>query len=151
MQNEQPPPDAKPVDKGGRPPHARDEKIANIVRMCKGFGIPQDEIALALGISLGTLKRHYKRELKTGRAQTQVQLVSNLLAMSNKKDAVGLRATIFALTTQFGWSQFAGPQLPPPEDEPPKGKKIRQLEEAQDDGGSSWGEINRLPVTRPLN
>lgn len=151
MPDDQNPTDAKPKDKGGRPPHVPSDPIRNIVRMCKGFGIPQEEIALALDISLGTLKKNYKRELKMGRAQTQMQLVSNLLAMSNKKDAIGLRATIFALTTQFGWSQYAGPQLPPPEEEAPKGKKARELEDAHNDGGSSWGEIARLPTTRLPN
>lgn len=147
MQNEQQPPDAKPKDKGGRPPHEPKPEIRNIVRMCKGFGIPQENIALALDISIGTLKKHYKRELKMGRAQTEMQLVSNLLAMSNKKDAVGLRATIFALTTQFGWNPYAAP--PQPELPPPKGKKAQEVDEAHQDEGSSWGDINRMPTQLP--
>lgn len=149
MQNEQPPPE-KPADKGGRPPHAPTELTKNVVRMCIGFGIPQEEICLALNIkNRGTLRKHYKREIKAGKAQTKVQMVSNLLALSNLKNATGLKATIFALTCQFGWSQYSGP--PPEEIEAPKGKKQQQLDDAHDDAGSSWGEINRLPTTRLPN
>ena len=81
MPNDRTPPETKPVDKGGRPPHVPSELTRNVVRKCIGFGIPQDEICLALNMAKGTLRKHYKREIKAGSAQTQVQLVSNLLAM----------------------------------------------------------------------
>jgi hypothetical protein len=114
-------PPYQPLNKGGRPPHRPSLQTCNVVRMCAGYGVPQGDIARALKITRPTLTRYYKREIKTGKARTQIQLVSNLLAMSNLKNATGVKATIFALTTRFGWSQHAGP--PPEELLPSRGKK----------------------------
>ena len=93
------------INKGGRPSHRPSLQTLNVVRMCVEFGIPQTDIARALGISRPTLTRHYGFEIKAGKARVYIRLVSNLLKMSNLKNTLGLKATIFALTRRFGWSK----------------------------------------------
>ena len=114
-------PPFRPLNRGGRPRHEPTSQTRNMVRMCAGFGVPQEDIALALGLTRPTLKRHYSPEIEVGKAQTHIRLMSNLLEMSNMKNTVGLKATIFALTRRFGWSPYAG--LAPAEMEPANREK----------------------------
>jgi hypothetical protein len=96
--------------------------------MLTGFGIPQDKIVAARGISLGTLHKYFKTEIKAGAAQVEAQLAGNLLRLSNGTDGTALKATIFALRARFGWSEFAPAAAPR---EPVKGKKETLNDEAQ--------------------
>ena len=84
---------------GGRPAYQPQPSDRNIVVMATAFAIPQEKIALALGISDRTLRKHFKNEIAKGTAQVEIQLASNLMAMSNKKemDGVALKATLSLL------------------------------------------------------
>ena len=120
-------------------PHSKDR---NIVLMATAFAIPQERIALALGISDRTLRKHFKKEIAKGTSQVEIQLASNLMAMSNKKemDGVALKATLSLLQMRFGWSFYAPPPALPKE--PVMGKK-EQLDMAAKTGheDSEWGEL----------
>ena len=129
----------KIATKVGRPTYKATAKDRNIVRMLSGFGIPQDKIVTALGISLGTLHRYFKPEIKAGAAQVEAQLAGNLLRLSSGSDGTALKATMFALRARFGWSEFAPPPTPK---EPARGKKEILNEEAQSaPKDSGWGEL----------
>ena len=52
----------------GHPNHVPTEKTRADVKTMTGCGSPQDEIALTLGISKNTLRKHYPEELRTGLA-----------------------------------------------------------------------------------
>lgn len=124
---------------GGRPKYQPTDKDRNIVRMMVGFGIPQEKICLALGISWPTLRRNFKTEIKTGAAQVEAQLVGNLLALSNGKDGTALKATMFALQSRFGWSMYSPP---PVAKEPELGKKETLAMEARTGHeNTGWGEL----------
>ena len=47
-------------NRGGRPTYEPHSKDRNIVLMATAFAIPQERIALALGISDRTLRKHFK-------------------------------------------------------------------------------------------
>ena len=118
MNNEQ-----QPKSKGGRPTFEAKDEHRKIVLMATAFAIPQERIALALGISDRTLRKHFKKEIAKGTSQVEIQLASNLMAMSNKKemDGVALKATLSLLQMRFGWSFYAPPPASPKE--PGQGKK----------------------------
>jgi hypothetical protein len=129
----------KTTSKVGRPKFEVTEKDRTIVRMLVGFGIPQDKIVLALGISLGTLHRYFKPEMKAGSAQVEAQLIGNLLRLSDGNDGTSLKATMFALQARFGWSIYAPPAAPK---EPARGKKEILSEEAQTGHvKTGWGDL----------
>ena len=129
----------KTATKVGRPTFKATAENRKIVRMLSGFGIPQDKIVTALGISLGTLHKHFKPEIKAGAAQVEAQLAGNLLRLASGSDGTALKATMFALRARFGWSEFAPPATPR---EPVKGKKEALNEEAQTGHTkTSWGDI----------
>jgi hypothetical protein len=99
----------KIVTKRGRPNYEPTEKERIIVRMLSGFGIPQDKIVVTIGISLGTLHRYFKVEIKAGAAEVEAQLASNLFRLANGTDGTALKAIMFALRARFGWSEYAPP------------------------------------------
>ena len=131
----------QPKAKGGRPTFEPKDEHRRIVTLATAFNIPQEKIALALGISDRTLRKHFKKEISTGHAQMEIQLASNLMKMSNKKemDGVALKATLSLLQMRFGWSQYAPP---PVSVEPVKGKK-QLLDEAAQPGNEpqEWADL----------
>ena len=140
----------QPKNRGGRPVYEPRLTDRNIVELATAFGIPQERIANALCISDRTLRKHFKAEIAIGTAQIEMQLASNLFAMSNKKemDGVALRATISLLQMRFGWSRYAPP--PSPYREPAKVKK-EQLDEAAQTSqkDTSWNDL--LNVRRQVS
>jgi len=129
----------KSVNKGGRPKYVPTDKDRNIVRMMAGFGIPQEKICLAIDVSPMTLRRDFKKEIKTGAAQVEAQLVGNLLNLANGKDGTAFRAAEFLLNCRFGWSRYAPP---PVHAEPELGKKQQLVLEAQTGHeNTEWGNL----------
>lgn len=123
----------------GRPPHKPTDEQRRMVEAMAGFGIPESKIALVIGITDPTLRLHYATEIARGAATVEAKLAGNLLRLSNGSDGTALKATIFALTTRFGWSAYAPPPLPKEE---PIGKKAAAQIEAQtahEDTG--WGQL----------
>lgn len=123
----------------GKPQHEPTAKDRNMVEAMAGFGIPADKIALVLGVSKQTLYKHYRGEIERGAATVEAKLAGNLLRLASGSDGTALKATIFALTTRFGWSAYAPPPLPKEE---PIGKKAAAQIEAQtahEDTG--WGQL----------
>lgn len=109
-----------------------------MVEVLAGFAIPQDKIALVLGIDRNTLAKHYMGELERGGALVEAQLGANLLRLSQGSDGTALKATMFALTTRFGWSQY----VPRPPAEEPLGKKEQaQLDAETAHEGSDWSRL----------
>lgn len=116
-----------------------------MVEVLSGFAVTHNDICSALGITLPTLYKHYRKELDAGSAKVEAKLIGNLLALANRKDATGLRAICFALQTRFGWSAY----VPRPERDserekadPVLGKKEQALLDAQTAHlDSDWGNL----------
>lgn len=124
---------------GGRPPHVPDAKDRQTVEVLSGFGIPADEIARVVGISKPTLQKHYATELENGAAKVEAKLVGNLLRLSNGTDGTALKATMFALQSRFGWSQYAARPTTPEEE---LGKKEAANVAAQTaHNGTGWATL----------
>lgn len=120
----------------GRPAFQPTDKDRRTVEVLAGFGLPQDKIAIVLGIGKMTLWRYFRTELDRGSATVEATLVGNLLTIAKGKDAVALKAIIFALQARFGWS-FLTPINPPP-----PGKKESAVIEAQTaHEESDWGRL----------
>lgn len=81
-----------------------------LVEVCSAEGVPQAQIARALGVDEKTLRRHYRRELDVGATRFESMLALRLLDIAGGRDATALKAAIFLLRAKFGWSEF----LPPP-------------------------------------
>ena len=126
--------------KGGRPSHKPSEATRNIVVLMFGAGITEGLIAEALSISIKTLIKHYKKELKCAQARFMAQVAVSMFERSKGKDGTAQRAGEFLLQTRFGWSKYAPPPAPPKE--PAKGKK-ELLEDAAQVGNEpdEWARL----------
>lgn len=109
------------------------------VEMMAGIGVPQDSMALALGISLPTLRLHFRSELDCGKVRTITKVADSLVRQAL---AGNITAAIFYLKTQAGWrEQAAAAEL---------GKKEAAVVAAKTAGeGTEWGDDLRPPVALP--
>ena len=60
-------------NKGGRPAFEANAKDREAVKLMAGHNIGQDKIALALGITEKTLRKHFKKELLIAAAHTSLR------------------------------------------------------------------------------
>lgn len=81
--------------------YERNAKDLKIVQDYSKVGIPQDDIALVLGISKNTLRKHYEKELKIGGIIASAEVGGNLFRMTKTHPA----AAIFWKKTRDGWRE----------------------------------------------
>ena len=126
-------------NKGGRPTFEACAKDREAVKLMAGYNIGQDKIALVVGITEKTLRKHFKNELNASAAIVEAQLVSNLFNLAKGKDGTAFRANEFLLNCRFGWSRYAPPSVTR---EPMIGKK-EQMERAAQTGHeeTGWGDL----------
>ena len=86
--------------------HVPTEESRKSVKAMAAYGIPHDDISVALGITAKTLRRHYRQELTVGHISANAQVVGSLF-----KQAIGgnVTAAIFWTKARMGWSD-RGPQ-----------------------------------------
>lgn len=94
----------------GRPTHLPDAVTRRFVETLAGAAVPQAEIAVVLAVTVPTLRKYYRDELRRGSAVMEAKLVGNLLRIASGSDGTALKAIIFSLQCRFGWSRY----LPPP-------------------------------------
>ncbi|WEX87178.1 hypothetical protein PZN02_003545 [Sinorhizobium garamanticum] len=80
------------------------------VQAMAGAGMPQSEIAVVIAVTVPTLRKHYRDELRRGAAIVEARLASRLMRIASGRDGTALKAIIFALQCRFGWSRYAPPR-----------------------------------------
>lgn len=90
----------------GTPHQVTPESVAQVQRLAK-LGIPQDQIALFMGMSKMTLSKHYKDMMAVVRIDniSAVAETAFALAVSGKCPAM----TMFYLKTQARWRETDSP------------------------------------------
>ena len=66
----------------GRPPHVPTEKDRKMVEAMASYGVPQDEIALVLGVSTVTLRRRYGDVLRVAAIKANAKMAESLFAQA---------------------------------------------------------------------
>jgi hypothetical protein len=122
-------------------PHIVTEKQRSQVWFMAAVGVPLGRIAQSMEIGLGTLQKHYRRELDLGADEANTNVAKSLYqkAIGGGPDAVP--AAIFWLKSRCAWN-YRGPaqdvlnsQVPPPiyiEFGGPDGKHTIELQAIQD-------------------
>jgi len=79
------------------------EEQRRFVEACAMGGIPQEEIAKVVGVSIPTLYKYFREELDNGatKANAKVIAVAYQQAISGKSPVM----TIFWLKTKLGWKE----------------------------------------------
>ncbi len=95
-----------------RHPHEPTAKTRAEVEALKSFGVPQDDIALYIGIDRKTLAKHYKDELDTAQTKADAtvarflyQAASGKALDSGASYADCVRAAMFWAKTRMKWRE----------------------------------------------
>jgi hypothetical protein len=91
----------------GRPPHQPTEQTRRTVETMSGYGVPQADIGIVLGISDVTLAKHYRLELDRGMARANAKVAECLFRMATNPTPSGptVTAAIFWAKTRMGWRE----------------------------------------------
>ncbi len=100
-----------------------------------GYGIPETDIASAIGIDPKTLRKWYRDELDVGHINANAQVAGFLF---NAAKNGNVTACIFWLKVRAGWSEYSPAPVP--------GKKAAALAAALEPDTST--ELGRLMARR---
>lgn len=98
--------------KRGRPEHKPTSITRRKVSMAAAFGMTRQEIALAIGITDDTLRKHYARELAEGAAKKRMEILDAQFAAA-KKGNVSAQKALLATAPRAGWPPPAEVQEQP--------------------------------------
>ena len=83
-------------------PHTPTDETRELARKLSGYGIPQQQIALLLGISKPTLHDHYRDDLDIGMADANSKIAGTLFLQAMNGNTA---AAIFWTKARMGWSE----------------------------------------------
>ena len=73
------------------------------VKAMSGFGVPQPDIAVHLGIDPKTLRKHFREELDRGSIEATTKVAQSLFQMATSGNNVA--AAIFWMKARAGWRE----------------------------------------------
>jgi len=87
-----------------RPPFIPSDEQRRYVRSMAAFGIRQEDIAKVVGFrSLKTLRKHFSKEMESGRIDANCKVLQTLYEMATSGEDVA--ATIFWAKTRLGFQE----------------------------------------------
>ena len=89
------------AEKRGRPAIKYNKETAKQVQAMAQYGVPQDKIALLVGIAPMTLVRLYRNEIDRGSTTANLNIVKTLYQKAMGGDTASL---IFWCKARLGWS-----------------------------------------------
>ena len=91
--------------KPGRPAYVASDKDRTMVRLLCAGGITQDRIAVALGCSEPTLRRHFARDIKVGATEIDALAVGTLVAAMRGGGKEAVAAAKWWTQSRMGWTE----------------------------------------------
>jgi len=73
------------------------------VQVLSGIGVPQDQIALIIGVDPKTLRKTCRDDLDRGMAEANVKVAQTLFGMATRGDNTA--ATVFWMKSRAGWRE----------------------------------------------
>lgn len=87
----------------GRPRHEPTDRDRGFVQAATMGGIPQDDIAAAIGVSLNTLRKYYADQIEGAMQRANGAVINTAYHMATSGQHPAM--TIFWLKTRCGWSE----------------------------------------------
>jgi hypothetical protein len=87
----------------GQKPHEPTDVTRAKVSALSGYGIPQEQIAADIGITVPTLHKYYRAELDAGIRKANAAVVRNLHRQATKDTYHAVTAAIWWTKTRMGW------------------------------------------------
>lgn len=85
------------------------DELRKLVKRLAGIGLRDEDIALVVEISERSVQRHFRNELKAGRAAASAKVAQTLFQMATSGGNTA--ATIFWAKCRLGWSETARLEL----------------------------------------
>ncbi|TCH99225.1 hypothetical protein EJV46_07855 [Roseococcus sp. SYP-B2431] len=96
----------------GAPAFAPTAEQRRMVHAMAGYGVPQDDIALVIGITSRTLRKHFRHELDVAVIEANTRVAQCLFKQATTPGNIG--ASIFWLKARAGWREkHPEPPAPP--------------------------------------
>lgn len=116
-------PKKKPHGVGGRGgnggPHVPTDQTRALVSLCKAMGYTEAQTAATMGISVNTLKAHYREELDIGDLKVNAKVAANLFSIATSPThPKAITAAIFWAKAKMGWTDKT-PEAEEGDDEEP--------------------------------
>ena len=102
----------------GRPSHEPTDKNRAVARALSGYGIPQDQIAAEIGVSVPTLCKYYREDLDAGLRQANAQVAKSLFKKATGDGSQSVTAAIFWAKCRMGWVDRTGVEITGKDGEP---------------------------------
>ena len=97
-----PAPAPLPRQVNGRPRHIPSAASRERVVISSGLGIPNDQVAAILGISLTSLLKYYESDIRLGRAKASAEIADSLFNKAKNGDTAAL---IWWTKAQMKWTE----------------------------------------------
>jgi hypothetical protein len=89
----------------GRASHRPDPNSRRQVEAMAGYGMPETDIASAVGIDAKTLRKHYRSELDLGHIKANSAVAQSLFRKATGDGPQSVTAAIFWLKTRARWKE----------------------------------------------
>ena len=89
----------------GRASHRPDPNSRRQVEAMAGYGMPETDIAAAIGIDAKTLRKHYRSELDLGHIKANSAVAQSLFRKATGEGPQSVTAAIFWLKTRARWKE----------------------------------------------
>ena len=86
------------------------------VKAMSGFGVPQPDIAIHVGVDPKTLRKHFREELDRGSIEATAKVAQSLFNMATQGNNVA--AAIFWMKARAGWREKNHVELSGPDGSP---------------------------------
>ena len=81
------------------------------VESMAGFGVPEVDIAMVIGVAPETLRAHYGSELDQGHIKANTRVAENLYRKATGEGREAVTAAIFWLKTRAGWKETSAHEI----------------------------------------
>ena len=89
----------------GRASHKPDPNSRRQVEAMAGYGMPETDIAAAIGVDAKTLRKHYRSELDLGHIKANSAVAQSLFRKATGEGPQSVTAAIFWLKTRARWKE----------------------------------------------
>ena len=124
-----------------RPAYKPTKAQRNEVARAKATGMSDDAIALGLGISRGTLLKHFALELDAGAARRQIKVRAALMAQAEGGNVAACKAVIAMMDTAAAEDEFRKQMKPAAKVEPVGKKEAAQAAAIGAENGTDWAGL----------
>lgn len=126
----------------GRPAHSPTAATRRKVAIAAGGGMLHENIAIALEISVDTLRKYYEPELAVGSTQRRMDVLEAMYRAATKKGSTSAAKVYLANEPQLAVPPAPQPETPAPVPAPKLGKKEQAAADAVTAAkGTEWDDL----------